>query len=394
MVQLRAVVVTGVLAAALAAAAPAEASIASTADGHLSYRAFDGEINNVTVSFDPAAREYILSDPGAQITPSRACRTTGAHEARCPVSKTPWLGAGVVLGDGDDTARFDDSVPAGDKSVFPLWAVFGGPGNDVITGTAGDDELDGGPGHDVVRGGAGDDVFSAPPDSPGDLLDGGPGNERFLAGPVTNGANTFIGGDGNDTIDYAGRTTPVTVDLERTDGQGAAGENDSISGVENVGGGDGADTIVGNSAANVIDGRGGDDAIGVRDASTDVVACGDGSDRVDADRLDIVNADCERVAVTPRYRVRRLTASFVGGRLRGRVTGPTRFTPARACARARVRLTARARGHAVARRTATLDGTCAYHVRLALPDRARVTVRFLGSGVLDPATRVITYRAT
>ena len=87
------------------------------------------------------------------------------------------------------------------------------------------------------------------------------------------------GDEGVDTVTYASRTEPVSVTLlpppcaspapgcldgHTNDGQtngGQVGENDTVIAVENVIGGSGNDTLVGNSAANVLRGGGGNDSL-------------------------------------------------------------------------------------------------------------------------------------
>ena len=73
--------------------------------------------------------------------------------------------------------------------------------------------------------------------------------------------------------DYDGHTSAVTADLDGAPGDdGSRGENDTIAAdVENLGGGQGNDTLTGNVAANHIYGNDGDDT----------VRGGDGRDRID-----------------------------------------------------------------------------------------------------------------
>ncbi len=83
----------------------------------------------------------------------------------------------------------DGSVwSAAEVSVRAL-EVFGGNGDDVLTGT--DNNVD------VLRGGAGNDTLKGA--GIGDTLDGGAGNDLLRAGNV--GAATFKGGLGNDTME-------------------------------------------------------------------------------------------------------------------------------------------------------------------------------------------------
>jgi Ca2+-binding RTX toxin-like protein len=69
------------------------------------------------------------------------------------------------------------------------------------------------------------------------------------------------------------------------------------NGPDRLTGTDSADQIRGLGGPDTISGRGGDDTISVADGYKDDVSCGEGTDTVYVDELDIVNADCE--AVTP-----------------------------------------------------------------------------------------------
>ncbi|MBL0372448.1 calcium-binding protein [Rhizobium sp. KVB221] len=94
----------------------------------------------------------------------------------------------------------------------------GGPGNDRIRGSRGDDELFGNGGNDKIVGRAGDD-----------LLDGGNGNDKLFG---DSGNDTVLGGNGNDLVD--------------------AGDGD-----DRLSGGDGMDKLLGRRGADRMDG--GDD---------------------------------------------------------------------------------------------------------------------------------------
>jgi VCBS repeat-containing protein len=74
--------------------------------------------------------------------------------------------------------------------------IFGGSGNDVLTGDAGNDTMSGGSGNDQLYGGADNDVMDG--GSGNDLLDGGTGNDRMTGG---SGNDTMWGRAGNDSID-------------------------------------------------------------------------------------------------------------------------------------------------------------------------------------------------
>jgi len=155
--------------------------------------------------------------------------------------------------------------------------VQGGAGNDTLKGSAVANELRGGAGNDTVSGGAGAAVA--------DVLDGG-----------TQAAT------GGDTVDYADRTDALTVSLDGMANDGATGENDTVTGIENVTTGAGADTITVSSAVNVISSGAGADTVTTRDIVADTVDCGADVDRLTADRLDVVTA-CENPDLGPEIRL-------------------------------------------------------------------------------------------
>ena len=124
-------------------------------------------------------------------------------------------------GSGDDTISLDES-----NGVLPAAQLFGGRGNDMLTGGSGADQLFGGSGNDTLNGGAGDD-----------RLYGGAGNDVVVGGKGTDtaflgaGNDTFIwnpgdgndvvdGGRGFDTLDFRGKTTGETFSID-ANGSGA-----------------------------------------------------------------------------------------------------------------------------------------------------------------------------
>jgi hypothetical protein len=267
---------------------------------------------------------------------------------------------------GDDGA-WDD----GDTIGLDVEGVWGGSGDDVLTGNAaaneldggaGDDVLDGGPGPDDLIGGSGidavdytDRIAAVFVDLEGDAGDGGTGEDDRVAASVEdllggnggdvltgNDADNFLfggpgmdqlegragddlvnggtggdslsGGAGFDISDYAERTNGVSVDLDAgVEDDGEPGERDTTwVDVEDVGGGVGNDTLVGNGGENFLFGRGGsdsldglggadalfggdaDDSLASRDGFTDENDCGAGSgDRAVMDWFDEVVA-CEQ----------------------------------------------------------------------------------------------------
>ena len=101
---------------------------------------------------------------------------------------------------------------------------FGGPGNDILTGTngpdtlvggSGDDTLDGLPGPDQIFGGPGDDFVADGEDSGGarDILVGGSGDDTLLPGQFMPRQDVANCGTGIDTA-FADRTD-IVIGCER-----------------------------------------------------------------------------------------------------------------------------------------------------------------------------------
>ena len=157
-------------------------------------------------------------------------------------------GDGVSIDLGAETGEL--LVPAATvDTVRSFRAVTTGAGNDRITGASGPETINAGAGDDTVRAGDGDDTIDGGPG--GDTLDGGHGDDQIG------------GGAGADTAAYDERTKsePVVVTLATPGGDGAAGESDTLTGVENVVGGPSNDTISGDDGANTLSGGAGLDVI-------------------------------------------------------------------------------------------------------------------------------------
>lgn len=132
--------------------------------------------------------------------------------------------------------------------------IVGSAHNDSIIGSTGDNSLDGGLGSDTLEGGLGND--------------------------------TIDGGDGVDTVTYG--SASVQVDLSITVAQGTLNYGiDVLRNIENVQGGNGADTISGSDGVgnklyggfgnDVLDGRGGNDTLDGGDGN-DSLKGGTGND--------------------------------------------------------------------------------------------------------------------
>jgi len=242
---------------------------------------------------------------------------------------------------GNDTITIDEA-----NGPMPAAQLFGGDGNDILTGGSGNDllfgqagndtllgkngndQLFGGDGNDTLTGGAGDDqVF------------GQAGNDRMIWNPG-DGTDLFEGGDGTDTAEVNGgngaevftltangsrvrfdRTNPAPFSLDIgttenfvlnmnggddvfTAGNGLASlinvTVDGGTGNDTITGGDGNDTLLGGDGNDTITGgRGSDTArLGSGD-DTFVWNPGDGSDVVDGqDGFDTLQFNDANIAET------------------------------------------------------------------------------------------------
>ena len=187
-------------------------------------------------------------------------------------------------GTGSDTADFSDKaygltigLNAGNATVrlgaetdtlISIENLIGGSAADRLTGDVGNNWLSGGQGNDVLESGSGNDV-----------VDGGEGNDLIVGGEGA-GDDTYFGGDGTDTVKYTSAKAGILVDLTKgiatSAGKGdAAGiGNDSLSGIENVIGGNFSDTVLGNDADNTITGGRGNDSVDGGSGSDTVVFSG------------------------------------------------------------------------------------------------------------------------
>jgi Ca2+-binding RTX toxin-like protein len=172
-----------------------------------------------------------------------------------------------------DNVADDGAAGEGDNVRSDFETVYGGADSDRLVGSSGANDLFGGFGNDVLDGGFGTDY-----------LDGGPGI---------------------DTTTYAARATWLEISLDGKPNDGAPGERDDVR-TENVIGGSGADTIVGDADANRLDGGPGDDRLRDGEASclgfcvansADVLIGGAGRDRTDySARVDSVDISLDGVA--------------------------------------------------------------------------------------------------
>ena len=221
----------------------------------ITYTAAMGEANKVDITVAADGRTAEINDPGADsVVPGTNCAAQNAKRVTCTVpANAPRVGLVTAdLLEGNDT--FD---LAGAPS-----SVDGGAGNDDLRGGELTDIFRGGTGTDDLRGNAGNDTLF----------------DTDVSGQSVN-KDTFNGGLGTDAVTYSDRAAGVTVDLANPSGDGEPGENDDLEGIENVSGGNGADTIRGDGNVNILSGGNGDDTVDGRDAN-DIVHGGTGNDQL------------------------------------------------------------------------------------------------------------------
>jgi Ca2+-binding RTX toxin-like protein/uncharacterized protein YkwD len=214
--------------------------------------------------------------------------------------------ASIITGTaGPDTINATKSAPGQPFATDGKETIYGLAGNDTIDGRGGSDVIDGGADDDKMVGGAGVDTVTYESAAAGvtvslavvtqqdtkgagkdtisqfenltgsdfddkltgtagaNVIDAGKGND-FIVGGL--GSDTIEGGDGVDTVSFAGIAGAVTLTLTAGSGtanykNGMTPESDSVSNVENIVGGSGADLLTGDTGDNVIEGVGGIDKL-------------------------------------------------------------------------------------------------------------------------------------
>lgn len=249
--------------------------------------------------------------------PGRVAATLGDGGNSFQVGDDAVAQVNVTGGAGNDYISGTQVPGAGQTDVFD-----GGAGDDTLIGTAGNDTLHGGPGNDVLDGDAGNDQLFG--DDGNDSIVGGAGNDTENGGAGNDsmgwaypgntvtidpppddttdpGADSYIGGGGDDEVSYDNEPAGVDVSLDGLANDGQPGEQDNVgTDIDHVFGSAYDDSLTGGAGPVTLEGWGGNDTL-TAGTGTTTLNGGDGSDTLyggpAADTLiggagdDTINAD-------------------------------------------------------------------------------------------------------
>ena len=159
--------------------------------------------------------------------------------------------------------------------------VTTGDGEDFVVTGDGSDTIHTGGGNDVVQTGGGDDAIVGGEGGGDDIYDGGSGNNTVSYPSATNSVSIDLNAFDRSAQSTLGGTTigdllgtavpPYDADTAVGIAEGVDIGTDVLINIQNATGGQGNDTIIGNSGANVLSGGGGSDTI-VGGGGTDTAA--------------------------------------------------------------------------------------------------------------------------
>lgn len=175
---------------------------------------------------------------------------------------------GRVIATGGLVGLFEGAISPGTLTMtgVDVMKVFGGAGDDLMTGLGGADTLIGNGGADLLQGAEGDDSVA-----------GGVGNDQLLGGA---GHDVVVGDDGHDTVNggagndqlFGTAGDDTLAGDEGDDSQNGGADNDQLRG------GAGDDLLLGGEGGDTITGDGGNDRINGGDGTDIAVFSGASSD--------------------------------------------------------------------------------------------------------------------
>jgi Ca2+-binding RTX toxin-like protein len=174
---------------------------------------------------------------------------------------------GAATDSGGGGRDDDDAPPSDGGGPVPPDTQTGGVAGDTLVGTSGRDVLIGGGGNDQLEGRGG-----------ADSLAGGDGDDSLLGGE---GNDALNGGPGEDTALFGDANGPLVVAL--VNGPQSVGGGlgfDTLVGIEDLSGGPFDDRVIGDGAANNLQGREGDDTVS-GEGGDDTLFGDEGNDRLE-----------------------------------------------------------------------------------------------------------------
>ena len=321
------------VAALLALPTGAHAATLTKDASSITFTAAPGETNDVVLSLNGDTLGFRDDQP---ITVGGDCSAAG-DTASCPGAKVKTIT--ISLGDKDDTLTF--AVPK-TSGFVPTVASSGGAGVDTISFLQDtkhsvfatlDNVADDGPSNfdnigddfEVVQGTRSGDVIGGSVHD--DILVGYQGEDAFLGGPGDDFINSLDRGtaldgskgaksdsvdcgDGTDTVDADAQDDvrpnceivaidgklELTNKADRFTAWRAGLTIDGLKGADTLTGSAGRDVLIGGKGKDTLRGGAGADRILARDGERDTVRCGRGKDTVQADKIDAVAKDCEKVS--------------------------------------------------------------------------------------------------
>jgi Ca2+-binding RTX toxin-like protein len=286
-------------------------AFADTLTGDANANVLDGGAGDDTLT-GAAGADTLIGGAGIDTASYSPSTTAVTANLATPASNTGDAAGDTYSGIENLTGGTVADNLTGDANANVLSGLAG---NDALNGAGGDDILIGGAGADALTGGAGIDTASyatataavvanlgTPASNTGDalgdiyntienltgsgfadtltgdvnanVLDGGAGNDILIGGA---GADTLIGGAGTDTASYTTSTLAVIASLANAANNTGDAAGDTYSGVENLTGGAGNDTLTGDAGANALDGGNGNDIL-IGGAGADALTGGAGTD--------------------------------------------------------------------------------------------------------------------
>ena len=203
----------------------------------------------------------VISSSDAALAFTNAGLTDG--DVTLGVGADTIVNSGTILGDVDLGGGIDTFTSLGAGVVSGK--VSGGAGNDIFHGADLSESFFGGDDNDTFYGGGGND-----------LLYGEAGNDRFFADTDAS-ADTYNGGDGNDTVNYLLSSAGIRLNFALNYALGTEIGVDRLIAIENATGGAGNDSLTGSDTTIALAGGAGDDTL-FGGAGNNTLDGGDGND--------------------------------------------------------------------------------------------------------------------